>query len=452
MERLAMVVLCAALGDVAGAQFVPTGGETQANVHTTNSQIFPVVSMSPTGRFVVVWQSYQQDGSGYGLFARLYQPDGSPSTLEFPINTTVAGEQGNASIAMDVEGDFIVVWDSSQTGGEIIGRRFASNGTALGGEFQINAHGTGSQQRPEIAMRDGGEFVVVWDSFGEDGAGYGVFGRRFDSAGSPLATAFQVNVYTAGYQRIPSIDIEDDGDFVVVWNGTGTAGVDGIWGRRFASTGTALGDEIRFSTLAQNIEGGPGVALAPDSSFVVVWQQNPPGILGRRASPGGSPLATEFMVNAFSASDFGPSLAMESDGDFLVAWAREVDGGASTDVIGQRFGASGARLGGEFRVNFYQPGSQVVPAVAAHPTKPEYVVAWQSSGQDGSSGGAFFQRYAGVSIDIDGNGVGDPLTDGLLFLRYLFGFRGAVLTGGAVAGNCTRCTAAEIEAFLDGIF
>ena len=43
------------------------------------------------------------------------------------------------------------------------------------------------------------------------------------------------------------------------------------------------------------------------------------------------------------------------------------------------------------------------------------------------------QRYAGVTIGIDGNGVADPLTDGLLFLRYLFGFRGATLIAGAVA-------------------
>ena len=55
------------------------------------------------------------------------------------------------------------------------------------------------------------------------------------------------------------------------------------------------------------------------------------------------------------------------------------------------------------------------------------------------------------TIDIDGNGVADPLADGLLFLRYLFGFRGATLIAGAVAGDCTRCTAAEIEAFIDGI-
>jgi hypothetical protein len=54
----------------------------------------------------------------------------------------------------------------------------------------------------------------------------------------------------------------------------------------------------------------------------------------------------------------------------------------------------------------------------------------------------------GLSLDVDGNGVKEPLTDGLLTLRYLFGFRGATLITGAVAGNCTRCTAVAIEAYL----
>ena len=55
-------------------------------------------------------------------------------------------------------------------------------------------------------------------------------------------------------------------------------------------------------------------------------------------------------------------------------------------------------------------------------------------------------------FDIDGDGETSPLTDGLLTLRYAFGFRGAVLIAGAVdVDNCIRCTAADIEAFLDAL-
>jgi hypothetical protein len=55
-------------------------------------------------------------------------------------------------------------------------------------------------------------------------------------------------------------------------------------------------------------------------------------------------------------------------------------------------------------------------------------------------------------IDVDGDEQVDALTDGLLLLRYLFGFRDAVLVTGAVdVANCTRCTADPIEAYIASI-
>jgi subtilisin-like proprotein convertase family protein len=53
-----------------------------------------------------------------------------------------------------------------------------------------------------------------------------------------------------------------------------------------------------------------------------------------------------------------------------------------------------------------------------------------------------------AQLDVDADGEINALTDGLLTLRYHFGFRGATLVNGAVGPNCKRCTAPLIEAFL----
>jgi uncharacterized protein (DUF2164 family) len=53
------------------------------------------------------------------------------------------------------------------------------------------------------------------------------------------------------------------------------------------------------------------------------------------------------------------------------------------------------------------------------------------------------------TLDADGNGSVDALTDGLLFIRHMFGIRGDSLISNAVNGNCTRCTAVEIEPYLE---
>ncbi len=62
------------------------------------------------------------------------------------------------------------------------------------------------------------------------------------------------------------------------------------------------------------------------------------------------------------------------------------------------------------------------------------------------------EQYATASTsDIDGNGEVDALTDGLLMIRYLSGIRGDALIEGSVANNCTRCNAIEIETYIPGI-
>ena len=53
-----------------------------------------------------------------------------------------------------------------------------------------------------------------------------------------------------------------------------------------------------------------------------------------------------------------------------------------------------------------------------------------------------------LSLDIDGDGEVRALTDGLLCLRYLFGFRGGVLIDQVVSGDATRVSVDEIEVYL----
>ena len=51
-------------------------------------------------------------------------------------------------------------------------------------------------------------------------------------------------------------------------------------------------------------------------------------------------------------------------------------------------------------------------------------------------------------LDIDGDGEAGALTDGLLLIRYLFGFSGDSLISGAVSENAQRTTAEQIEAYI----
>ena len=60
---------------------------------------------------------------------------------------------------------------------------------------------------------------------------------------------------------------------------------------------------------------------------------------------------------------------------------------------------------------------------------------------------AFLETHA-AQLDVDGDGRAEPLTDGLLLLRYLFGFEASALTTGAISTNAQRTETAAITDFI----
>jgi len=51
-------------------------------------------------------------------------------------------------------------------------------------------------------------------------------------------------------------------------------------------------------------------------------------------------------------------------------------------------------------------------------------------------------------LDVDNDGETTALTDGLLVIRYLFGFSGDSLTASAISSDANRDSAEEIEMYL----
>ena len=187
------------------------GGELLVNSYVTSSQRRPAVAMGGGGAFVVTWHSLGQDGSDDGIFARRFNPVGAPQAAEFQVNASTSKNQFYPKIALDRDGDFVVVWigqgDDAASSLGIFARGFNSAGAPQGAEFQVNAYTTGDQSLPGVGQAANGDFVVAWTSRGQDGSSYGIFARRFDSAGAPQAAEFQVNTYTTGFQVYSAVGV-----------------------------------------------------------------------------------------------------------------------------------------------------------------------------------------------------------------------------------------------------
>jgi hypothetical protein len=343
------------------------GPETRANTFTLGPQSAAAVAVAPSGEFAVAWQGgtfgFDQDGSQTGAFLQLYDASGMPIAGEMQANTFTTGNQYGPAVAADGGGNFVVVWQSGSYYGSgqdgsgigIFGQRFSNTGAPLGGEFQINTYTTDNQRAPAVAADAAGNFVVVWQSgsyyaTGQDGSRGGIFAQRFSSTGALVGPEFQVNTYTTRGQVRPSIAMDGSGAFVVVWEGEGQGDAYGVFGRRFAASGTPQGGEFLVNSYAEDSQYRPAVAADPAGNFVVAWENYSYNYTGDRDTNG---------------------------------------------VFAQHFAATGDRLGPELQVNTSTLGSQRRAAIAADAAS-NFVVAWDSSAYpppDGSGQGVFAQRF-----------------------------------------------------------
>ncbi len=406
-----------ALAALAIGQAPVFGPEFQVNTTTASYQYAPsVANIGPASNFVVVWSSDGQDGSQTGAVGRLFDAAGTPLGGEFAVNVSTTGYQDRVLVGSNAAGNFVVAWTefvSYDASYEIRARRFDSSGTPQGGEIVVNTYTTGTQAWSPVALDTAGNFVVVWSSAPDfltsqppqDGSGSGIFARRYDASGNPLSAELQVNQYTTGNQAGQRIAMNPSGDFIVVWTSEFQDAQSGaIMARRYDNTGTPVGGEFRVNTHEANFQYGADVALDPAGKAIVVWQSNEQdgsdmGIYGQRFDASGNRLGPEFNVNTYTTGDQRRPRVVAGfggfdPGEFAVIWHSPGQDGSDTGVYAQHFELTGRRSGVELPVNNFTAGFQGYPVLAAQPNG-QFVAAWQSEGNDGSDLGVA-ARLAGV--------------------------------------------------------
>jgi hypothetical protein len=357
------------------------------------------------------------DGDGNGaaggdfvraIRVRTPQPMG-PAVL---VNTFTSNSQQLPAVAMDADGDFVVTWTSyfqQDTVGDVYAQRFLANGAPAGGEFRVNTTTHAQQRYSAVAMDENGDFVITWSGGSYGGSGYGVFAQRYLADGTPQGTEFLVNAATTGNQFDTTIAMGPNGDFVIAWtsHNTGDFDVDGIYARRFAADGTPQGGDIHVNSTIPSVgaQQMPAIAMDGVGNFVIAWTSSNEdgsagGIYAQRYAANGTPQGNQFLVNTFTTENqLEPTVAMDRDGDFAIAWMSNRDGD-SYGIYAQRYAANGTTRGGEFRVNSATAGRQFEPQ-AAMDADGDLIIGWGSTNQSGPGTGSYLQRYAA-----DGSALG----------------------------------------------
>ncbi len=166
--------------------------------------------------------------------------------------------------------------------------------------------------------------------------------------GTPLTPEITVaNNIPLPYSGYTSVAHDANGNFVVAWYVPQPyVGNQVITFRRFAADGTPLGNAVQVA--GSSVEGTPALAMDADGDFVIAWRDfgDSSGdyhIYAQVFSPDGIAVGAPVLVAQLNASitrfldsSFNTvAAAMNTFGDFVVAWDSEVSLGGANDVVGR---------------------------------------------------------------------------------------------------------------------
>ncbi|WP_456460058.1 putative Ig domain-containing protein [Reichenbachiella sp.] len=366
----------------------------------------PDVDFNGDGSFVVAWEYENSPGSLEYIRAQVFNEGGE--TLSSVVPVTTLSYANNFQIASDKDGGFIVVYeDSDEADYNIVGKRY----NRFGDDLQESEFYFYSEQydggNPAVGMNDNGDFVVAWDdeyavygpcNEGDDCDNSGVYFKKYnDPENEPYCVVdeSQVNDYSTGYQQNPAVDVDINGNYVVVWQGESATDPSGIVGQLYKADGTKNGSEFQINTITDNTQSSPDVAIDGSGRFIVTWSgyagTSRTGIFAQMYDAAGTPNGSEFRVDQETTSYYflsEPSVDINHDGDAVIVW----EGDYGSQINARVVTGPDSFDGNEFKVNESTfSGDRHYPDVAIQ-DDDSFVVTW-GSWVTGGEDQTFIRRF-----------------------------------------------------------
>ncbi|HGY56265.1 MAG TPA: tandem-95 repeat protein, partial [Caldithrix abyssi] len=317
----------------------PIGSSFKVNTQDSLNQAYPDISSDDGGNFVIVWEHQNNPDSTYDIYAQRFDSTGAPIDSNFIVNTYTTNDQTKPAVSMNDVGNFAIGWqsmeqDNSQWG--VYFQRYNADGTKFGGEIRANSYTPNYQRDIDVALNNNDYLAVVWQSAPGpiDGSDYGVYAKLYSNTGaSRWSDGMLINNYTDNDQRRPYVDMDDQNQFLVVWesylqDGSGK----GVYARRVDQDGNFISDEFRVNTITTNDQYAGIPAIRDGGDFVIAFSSYVEPDLVRydvkyqvyRMSPVFSALPQksfdEDNVLTYPVSDYFPYVDDENDADETLSW------------------------------------------------------------------------------------------------------------------------------------
>lgn len=299
----------------------------------------------------------------------------NPARASFKVNsnTVTANTVTTPVVGIADNGNFVIVWQEPFLDRindfDIRGAVFAPNGTIVVNERFI-APDLGSETQPAIAVAPNGRFGVTYVRNDD------IFLSLFSADGLRQGNEILVSDFSQAQKAFePTITVDTQGNFAIVWTSEARVNDLDIRTRSFSANGTPINDDVAFVSEFSN-ESQPSMAIArvregrtSPLSGVVTFTNDQNGVndifvqlFGSNNRPQGSSFNAVSEFNR-SRNQSQSSVAMDSSGNFVVAWVHEFLEN-DTDIHFRRFSSNGTPLDRTEIVVDSGFGNQTNPKVA----------------------------------------------------------------------------------------
>lgn len=372
------VVTASLLAATAQAQELVTEVGAEQQVAATGDS--PSIAVDNQGRGIVAWVEVGPGAGAQSIRARRLTGDTLGPT--FRVSTPSAHVlAGDPRVAIDAQGNFIVVWSAN----EIHGQLYRANGSKRGNELLLSQRNVAASH-PEVAMSSDGRFVLGWEqstsdpsravrlaTFTAKGGRLGrattmpAVGTMANLVGAVSASPASVAIGWTEFTPCPSNPIDPvsavatfdwtlhalnatdrlandnpcvDGPQVLALPGSDLGPLGIFVGRRYSiqrfspADGTRVGPRTNIADLppctGATCELAKAVGGDARGRFVFIWERYENGayslfaeLYGRE----GAKRVERFQITDHtSAAQEHPSAAFTSDGTLVVSWFRDGEG------------------------------------------------------------------------------------------------------------------------------
>ncbi len=287
------------------------------------------------GNFIITYDGISPEDSDQGIFARQVQCSGGSCSLnpvEMEVNSTISRSQTLADVESDYLGNFTIAWTSEVAmGTDVFAQSFSFNEgrpfgqiARVGTEFRVDSTDSFVQQNAAVAMNPDGQYVIVFDK--GTGANNDIKYQQYVSdlfkVGTEMLTHPADNSVS---QNSADVAVAPNGNHAAVW--VNQSSPHGIFFSLWDNNNNYIAENIRVdSDDPSNVDANPSISFFKDTAgtdqgrFIIVWDGVAPPCVGSAAgkdvlyrevdASGNIAGSCETRVNATTANDQAkPSVA-----------------------------------------------------------------------------------------------------------------------------------------------